>query len=262
MEAVQDLTLTGKTQTPEDAALQKALQERGQIPRHVAIIMDGNGRWARSRGRSRVKGHHEGVESVRDITEACAQLGVEILTLYTFSTENWQRPAHEVNALMKLLIHTVRREKRRLMDNDIRLQSIGDPLMLPSACREELDDAIEATAGNGRMTLNLALSYSGRWDILNAARALARQVQRGEISPDAIDDDTFAHQLTTADAPDPDLLIRTGGEQRISNFLLWEIAYAELYFTEQFWPDFRRPQLYQAFSDYQDRDRRFGRVRE
>ena len=258
--SVQELTITGEAQTSEDAAQQEALRRHGEIPRHIAIIMDGNGRWAVERGHSRVVGHHEGVVSVRDVTEACAQLGVGHLTLYTFSTENWHRPRVEVNALMELLVHTIRREKETLLRNDIRLRAIGDLAQLPERCREELEETMGATSGGARMTLHLALSYSGRWEIAAAARALARRVREGGLDPDAIDEEALAAHLSTGGLPDPELLIRTGGEHRVSNFLLWQLAYAELYFTEAFWPAFRRAQLYEAIRDYQRRERRFGRV--
>lgn len=224
--------------------------------------MDGNGRWARERGQNRVIGHHEGVESVRDVTEACAQLGVSYLTLYTFSTENWQRPTAEVDALMQLLIYTVRRETSTLQSNNIRLVTIGDVDQLPPACRAELDEAIASTAENDRMTLVMALSYSGRWEIARAARELARRVRDGELEPEEIDETLFSDALATAGLPDPDLLIRTGGEYRISNFLLWQLAYTEMYITDDFWPAFRRNELYEAIRSYQDRERRFGRVLE
>lgn len=253
-------TITGKAQTEEDASAQEALRRRGSLPRHIAIIMDGNGRWAKERGKMRVTGHREGVRSVRDITEACAQLGIEYLTLYTFSTENWYRPEHEVDALMELLIRTVRRERATLLENDVRLRTIGDIAQLPEACQRELQATKEETASNTRLTLSLALSYSGRWDILQAVRAIARRVERGELDPEAVDEALVAQMLTTAELPDPDLLIRTGGEQRLSNFLLWEMAYTELYFTDHFWPAFRREQLYEAIRSFQDRERRFGRI--
>ncbi len=224
--------------------------------------MDGNGRWAKARGQRRYHGHYEGVESVREITEACAEIGVEYLTLYTFSTENWYRPLSEVNALMQLLIRTLRGEKQTLMKNDVRLRTIGDVSKLPAACRKELEQAMADTADNKRMTLNLALSYSGRWELTEAVRTLARRVARGELDPEAIDEEMIGQTLGTAGMPDPDLLIRTGGEQRVSNFLLWQIAYTELYVTEAFWPAFRRPQLYAAIRDFQDRERRFGRVKD
>ena len=254
--------LTAEAQTPEDAAAQAALKARGEIPAHVACIMDGNGRWAKARGKRRVTGHREGVESVRDVTEACAQLGVGHLTLSTFSTENWARPPAEVTALMELLVRTVRREAGRLDRNDIRLGALGDLSRLPARARRELEEAIAMTADNRRMTLNLALSYSGRWEITRAVRRLAAAARDGRLDPDAITEADVAAALDTAGLPDPDLLIRTGGEMRVSNFLLWQIAYTELHVTETLWPDFRREALYAAIRDYQDRDRRFGRVKE
>ena len=245
----------------DDAAAQQALKLRGPIPRHVAIIMDGNGRWAKQQGKMRVFGHYEGVESGRDITEACAQIGVEYLTLYTFSTENWHRPSSEVEALMTLLIRTVRRERNTLLKNNIQLRAIGDINKLPDACRKEFEECIADTAQNSKMVLNLALSYSGRWDLVRATKQVAEKVQRGELDPDQIDDHVISQHLSTAHNPDPDLLIRTGGEYRISNFLLWEIAYSEIYVTQQYWPEFRRASLYKAIEDFQQRDRRFGRVK-
>lgn len=255
-----DIAENQDTRTAEDGAVQEALKERGEIPRHIAVIMDGNGRWARDRGQSRVVGHHEGVESVRDVTEACAQLGVEFLTLYTFSTENWNRPPKEVRALMRLLVHTIRRETETLIKNQIRLKAVGDLSKLPPEARRELADSVEKTRDNDRMTLIMAISYSGRLEIVQAARQLARRVQAGEIDPDAIDEQMFASALMLSGVPDPDLLIRTGGEFRISNFLLWELAYTEMYITDCFWPAFRRNQLYDAIRDFQNRERRFGRV--
>ena len=256
------IRLSKTAQTEEDAALQEALKARGEIPAHVACIMDGNGRWAESKGKRRVSGHKEGVESVRDITEACAQLGVEHLTLYTFSTENWNRPAAEVTALMELLVRTLRREADRLNKNDIRLQTIGDLSRLPERGQREMQEAMELTGDNKRMTLNLALSYSGRWEIARAAERLAQKVLATQLDPSEISEQMVAEELDTSSIPDPDLLIRTGGEHRISNFLLWQIAYTELYFSDLFWPDFRRDALYGAIRDYQDRDRRFGRVQQ
>lgn len=244
----------------EDQRLQNALLERGELPSHIACIMDGNGRWAQRRGKPRVVGHHEGVDSVRDVTEACAELGVEYLTLYTFSTENWERPDSEVEDLMELLVETVEEERSTLLENDIQLQTIGDLSQLPDPCRDVLVETMEMTVDHSRMTLTLALSYSGRWEILQAARTLAQKVQEGDMSPGEIDASLFEEQLDTAELPDPDLLIRTGGEYRLSNFLLWQSAYTELYITEQFWPDFRREELYGAIRNFQDRDRRFGRV--
>jgi undecaprenyl diphosphate synthase len=247
--------------TVSDEEQQQALKERGELPAHIACIMDGNGRWAQRREKARFVGHHEGVTSVREITEACAELGVENLTLYTFSTENWERPDQEVNALMELLIHTVEDERSTLMDNDIRLRTIGDLSELPTACQEALERTKADTADNDRMTLTLALSYSGRSEIVQALQVIARRVRDGDLSVDDIDEALISSHLDTAGMPDPDLLIRTGGEYRLSNFLLWQCAYTELFITEQYWPDFRRPQLYEAIRSFQDRDRRFGRVK-
>lgn len=256
----QEITANGGKSKTRDNALLDDLKERGEIPRHVAIIMDGNGRWARERGQSRVVGHHEGVESVREITESCARLGVEYLTLYTFSTENWNRPPAEVRALMRLLVHTIRRETETLIKNNIRLQAIGDLSKLPPEARRELTGSMQATAKNDGMTLVMAISYSGRLEIVEAARRLARRVQEGTLSPDDIDEQLFASSLMLGGVPDPDLLIRTGGEFRISNFLLWELAYTEMYITPCFWPAFRTAQLCEAIRDFQNRERRFGRV--
>jgi undecaprenyl diphosphate synthase len=222
--------------------------------------MDGNGRWAKQQGRTRVAGHREGVESVRDITEACAQLGVQHLTLYTFSTENWQRPPKEVVALMELLVRTIRREVGRLQENNIRVQTLGQLDRLPKRAAAEMREAEELTRNNTRMTLNLALSYSGRWELARAARLIAEKAAAGRLDPSSVDEDAIAAHLTTAGMPDPDLLIRTGGDLRVSNFLLWQLAYTEIYLTEQFWPAFRRTSLYAAVEDFQNRERRFGRV--
>jgi undecaprenyl diphosphate synthase len=243
-----------------DREAQAALAARGPIPGHVAIIMDGNGRWARERGLPRVQGHQEGAASVRDIAEASAQLGIGHLTLYTFSTENWQRPAAEVSALMHLLIRTLRREVRTLHENLIRLNAIGDLDKLPAGARRELDEVMRSTRDNDRMTIHLALSYSGRWDLTEAARAVARAVADGRLTPDEVGEDVICRNLSTAGVPDPDLLIRTGGDIRISNFLLWQAAYSELFFTGVYWPSFRRERFYEAIRSFQDRDRRFGRV--
>jgi undecaprenyl diphosphate synthase len=257
---------TTNTSAPPDASekqdqqRQQALRERGPLPAHIACIMDGNGRWAQERGQPRATGHHEGVTSVREITEACAELGVDFLTLYTFSTENWERPDAEINALMELLVSTVQKERDTLMENGVKLRTIGALSELPDTCEAALAETKRDTAENRRMTLTLALSYSGRWELLQAARALAAQAAAGEIDPDAIDAALLEEHLDTHGMPDPDLLVRTGGEYRLSNFLLWQSAYTELYITEDFWPDFRRPQLYGAIRSYQDRDRRFGRV--
>ena len=252
---------TGKT-TAADLAVQDELKARGEIPGHVAIIMDGNGRWAKGRGLPRVHGHQEGAASVRDIAEASAQLGIKLLTLYTFSTENWHRPLTEVNALMQLLIRSLRKEAETLHRNDIRLAAMGDLEKLPALAKKELDDVIASTATHERMTINLALSYSGRWDLVSAARQIATDVAEGRLKPEEVDESAVAERLATRGLPDPDLLIRTGGDVRISNFLLWESAYTEFHFTSTFWPGFRRESLYEAVRDYQDRDRRFGRVAE
>lgn len=249
-----------KAPPPGDTEQQEALRQRGEIPSHIAIIMDGNGRWAKKRGRNRFFGHTEGVASVRDIAEACAELGVQYLTLYTFSTENWQRPAIEVQSLMQLLVHTIRGERETLLKNNIRLNAIGDTGKLPPACRAQLEETIHATAGGDKMMLTLALSYSGRWELVNAMQAIARRIQAGELKPEEIDESTVEAHLCTVGMPDPALLIRTGGELRVSNYLLWQLAYTELYVTERFWPEFRRSNLYDAIRSYQDRERRFGRV--
>ena len=233
-----------------------------KLPKHIAIIMDGNGRWAKSHGKFRVYGHQSGVRSVREVAEGAAELGVECLTLYAFSTENWNRPKKEVNALMTLLVKTIRNETKTLMDNDIKLDAIGDRNTLPKDCIRELDEAMEITKNNSRMTLILALSYSAKWDIVNATKQIAQKAIEGEIDIDAIDETLINNTLTTYKYPHPELMIRTSGEQRISNFLLWEIAYSELYFTDVLWPDFRKEDLYKAILDYQNRERRFGKTSE
>ncbi len=233
-----------------------------KLPRHVAIIMDGNGRWAKEKGMPRVFGHRNGVKAVRDVTEGSAELGIEYLTLYAFSTENWSRPEDEVSALMGLLVETIKKEVKTLNDNSIRLQAIGDLSRLPKRSHQTLLDAIEETSGNSRMTLVLALNYSARWEILEAARSLANKAATGTLRPEDITEATFADALTTRNMPDSELLIRTSGEHRISNYLLWQIAYAELYFTPVLWPDFRREHLYEAIIDFQKRERRFGKTSE
>lgn len=257
-----DVQLTSGSQSEADEAAQQALAERGEIPTHIACIMDGNGRWAKSQGKRRAVGHREGVRSVRDITEACAQLGVKHLTLYTFSTENWERPRTEVRALMELLVRTLGRGVSRLHENNIRLHAFGELTRLPEKAARELEEAMKLTASNDRMTLHLALSYSGRWELAAAARSIAQKVHGGNLSPEEVTEDILSRHLALVDTPDPDLLIRTGGEMRISNYLLWQIAYTELYFTECFWPAFRREPLYEAIKSFQDRERRFGRVEE
>lgn len=233
-----------------------------KLPLHVAVIMDGNGRWAQRQGQLRVFGHQHGVKAVRDTTEAAAELGIKFLTLYAFSTENWNRPKEEVDALMELLIHTIHQEKETLNKNKIRLQAIGDMDALPPKCREELNAAIRDTATNDRMTLILALSYSSKWELSRAMRLIAEDVKAGRLNPASISEEHIADRLCTRDFPDPELLIRTSGEHRISNFLLWQIAYAEFYFTDKLWPEFGKEDFYAAIADYQSRERRFGLVSE
>lgn len=233
-----------------------------RLPKHIAVIMDGNGRWAKKQGAARVFGHKNAIKAVRDVTESCAELGVKYLTLYAFSTENWSRPKLEVNALMQLLVSTIRSEIKTLMDNEVRLETIGDTNSLPAKCQEELLEAKEITGGNKRMTLILALSYSGRWDIVNAARQMASDVKKGIANLNQINEESFAKYLNTSGMPDPELLIRTSGEQRISNFLLWQMAYTEFYMTDVLWPDFRKDNLYEAIISYQKRERRFGKISE
>lgn len=233
-----------------------------RVPQHVAIIMDGNGRWAKKQGLNRIFGHQNAITSVREATEAAAELGVKYLTLYTFSTENWDRPQAEVNALMELLVKSIESETPTLNKNGIRLISIGDKSRLPKSVARRLQSCIDETKDNTHMTLILALSYSSRWEMLEAVKQISAQVASGEISVNAIDDKLFASKLTTANIPDPDLLVRTSGEQRISNFLLWQIAYSELYFTDVFWPDFRKADFFKAIMSYQARERRFGKTGE
>lgn len=233
-----------------------------RLPKHIAIIMDGNGRWAKEQGKMRVFGHQKGVDAVREVTEAAAEIGIEYLTLYTFSTENWNRSSWEVDALMQLLSSTIRSELKTLTDNNIRLNAIGDLHRLPKYNYDALMDVMHSTSGNDRMTLTLCLSYSGRWDILNAMKKIAADVRSGIVAPEQIDESRIAKTLSTADMPDPELLIRTSGELRISNFLLWELAYSELYFTNKYWPDFGKEDLYEAIVNYQSRERRFGKTSE
>jgi|ERR1019366_3987871 undecaprenyl diphosphate synthase len=232
------------------------------LPKHIAIIMDGNGRWAKQHGADRIFGHENGVKSVRDTVEAAAEVGVNFLTLYAFSTENWNRPQEEVIALMQLLVHTINAETKTLNKNSIRLQAIGDLKSLPIDCYNELQEAIENTKNNTRMTLVLALSYSSRWEITNAVKQIAENVENKILSAAEINENTISSYLCTANIPDPELMIRTSGEHRISNFLLWQSAYTELYFTEKLWPDFGKEDLYQAILNYQTRERRFGKTSE
>ncbi|GAA4310627.1 isoprenyl transferase [Compostibacter hankyongensis] len=236
--------------------------DQQHLPAHVAIIMDGNGRWAKERGKDRLYGHHEGVQSVREVVEAAAELGVRYLTLYAFSTENWDRPTEEVNGIMELLVATIRREIETLQKNNIRLHVIGDEDMLPATCRQELREASALTAGNTGLNLIMALSYSSRWEITDAVKKIAAEAAAGRIRPAEISQELFRQYLCTRPFPDPELMIRTGGEHRISNFLLYQLAYAELYFTQARWPDFRKENFYEAILDYQTRERRFGKTSE
>ncbi len=236
--------------------------DKERIPRHIAIIMDGNGRWAKERGEDRVYGHHEGVVSVREIVNTCGELGVGYLTLYAFSTENWNRPKEEVDALMELLVNTIRKEVEELKKNNVRLHVIGDFKSLPDVCQTELNEAIDITAENTGLNLILALSYSSKWEILEATKQIADKFKKGEIEEADITDELFHAHLSTAKYPDPELMIRTSGEHRISNYLLYQLAYAELYFTDVHWPDFRKQSLYEAILDYQRRERRFGKTSE
>jgi len=232
--------------------------ERNKTPQHVAIIMDGNGRWATNRGKDRSEGHTEGVVSVRKIVEAAVAVGIPYLTVYTFSTENWNRPNAEVNALMSLMVAAIHRETPDLMKNNIRLMTIGDGSRLPDDVGRSLAECMKQTATNTGTTLVLALSYSSRWEIVDCVKRIVDDVQRKAINRDAIDEKMFSSYLTTCHLPDPDLLIRTGGEKRISNFLLWQLSYTELYFTDVLWPDFRENEFYEAILSYQQRERRFG----
>ena len=232
------------------------------MPRHIAIIMDGNGRWAQQRGMDRVMGHREGVETVRRIVEECGKLRIPYLTLYAFSTENWDRPQYEVEALMRLMSAAIRSEVPKLMENHVRLNAIGHLEDLPQVCQDELAEACQLTAPNDGITLTLSLSYSGRSELKYCMRALAQQVANGQLKPQDIEEQTITEHLYTAGMPEPDILIRTGGEQRISNFLLWQIAYAELFFTPVMWPDFNGQHLREIISQYQNRERRFGKTGE
>lgn len=231
-----------------------------RLPRHIAIIMDGNGRWAQEKGEDRLFGHLHGVESVRNIVEGCAEMGIEYLTLYAFSTENWDRPADEVTGLMELLVDTIRNEVPTLNKNNIRLHMIGDMNMLPESARNELKEALAETSVNTGLNLVMALSYSSRWELLNAVKNIATDVEKGVLQSENITQDTLQHYLCTHDFPDPELMIRTSGEYRISNFLLYQLAYSELYFTHTRWPDFRKENLYDAIIDFQNRERRFGKT--
>ncbi|HEU4607786.1 MAG TPA: isoprenyl transferase [Chitinophagaceae bacterium] len=231
-----------------------------RLPRHIAIIMDGNGRWAQEKGQDRLYGHFHGVESVRNIVEGCAELGVGYLTLYAFSTENWDRPEKEVTGLMELLVETIRKETETLNRNNIKLHVIGDMSMLPDEAKRALNESLQITSVNTGLNLVMALSYSSRWELVNAVKGIAADVKAGKVSVEEINQDTLQSYLATSAFPDPELMIRTSGEYRISNFLLYQLAYAELYFTGVRWPDFRKENLYEAILDFQNRERRFGKT--
>ncbi len=235
----------------------------GNLPAHIAVIMDGNGRWAKKQGALRIFGHHHGVKSVRDTVEGCVELGVKYLTLYTFSTENWNRPKLEVDGIMRLLVRTIGEEVPDLHKNNVRLKTIGELDSLPKSARKKLEDSIELTKNNTGLTLILALSYSGKWEIVQATKKIAEKIKAGSLTIDQISEDVFSQCLATEDAPDVDLMIRTGGDHRISNYLLWQLAYAELHFMDDlFWPEFRKQHLFDAIADYQQRERRFGKTSE
>jgi undecaprenyl diphosphate synthase len=235
---------------------------RQKVPQHIAIIMDGNGRWAKQQGENRIYGHYEGVNSVRAVVEAAGEVGVKFITLYAFSTENWNRPKEEVDALMELLVSTISAETPQLNKKNVRLQAIGNLNSLPPACLQELNESIDLTTNNTGLTLVLALSYSAKWELIDAVKQIATQVKNGELAIDDITEKQIEKCLCTKHIPDPELMIRTSGEHRISNFLLWQLAYAEFYFTDKLWPDFRKDDLYEAILNYQNRERRFGKTSE
>ncbi len=243
-------------------SLRKQILKQGDLPTHIAIIMDGNGRWAKARSLPRVAGHREGINSVREIVRICGEIGISYLTLYTFSSENWNRPKREVSAIMKLLLSTIKKEIKNLHKNNVRLSTIGNLEDLPSDSRQGMLDGIEMTKNNSGLNLNLALSYGSRQELLRAVRRIADKIQSGKMTQDQISEETISRELYTASVPDPDLLIRTGGEARISNFLLWQSAYTEFYMTDAFWPDFREKELLNSILDYQSRQRRFGQTGE
>ena len=251
-----------KKEALADELIQEELKKTGEIPTHIAIIMDGNGRWAKKRGLPRAAGHKRGVDTVRDIVEACAQIGVKYLTLYTFSTENWNRPKEEVSTLMRLLLSSLKARLDELTKNDIKLTCIGDLNSLPNEVQKQLRTDIERTKNNKRMTLNLALSYSGRWELIGAVKSILEQMYENKLTPEDISEQLISENLTTKDLPDPDLLIRTSGEFRVSNFLLWQIAYTEFVILDVLWPDFSRSHLYGAIKEFRERERRFGKVSE
>ena len=240
----------------------KANIDLHKVPAHIAIIMDGNGRWAKQQGENRIYGHYEGVNSVRDVVEAAGEVGVKYITLYAFSTENWNRPKEEVDALMELLVSTISAETPVLNKKNVRLQAIGNLNSLPAACLQELNESIDLTSKNTGLTLVLALSYSSKWELINAVKQIATDVKNGDLDSDQITEEHIEKYLCTKHIPDPELMIRTSGEHRISNFLLWQLAYAEFYFTDKLWPDFRKEDLYEAILNYQNRERRFGKTSE
>jgi undecaprenyl diphosphate synthase len=232
------------------------------VPQHIAVIMDGNGRWAKKKGAMRIFGHRNAVKAVREVTEGCGEVGVKYLTLYAFSTENWSRPKDEVEGLMELLVNTLKEEIKSLMENRVKLITIGETSHLPGDCQKNLAWAMEETKNNTGLTVILALSYSGRWELKEAVKTIAQEVKNGSLDPESITEESIGKHLQTAGIPDPELLIRTSGEMRISNFLLWQIAYTELYITPTLWPDFRKEHLYEAIWSYQQRERRFGKTSE
>ncbi|MDR1523625.1 MAG: isoprenyl transferase [Tannerella sp.] len=236
--------------------------DKSKLPQHVAVIMDGNGRWAKRHGRDRSEGHREGVVSVRKVVEAAVAIGLKYLTVYTFSTENWSRPDEEIRTLMTIMVAAIHRETPDLMKNNVRLMAIGDTMRLPGDVRDTLSECLEKTSVNTGTTLVLALSYSSRWELVQAAKCIAENVREGKIDSENVNEILFSSYLTTRNIPDPDLLIRTGGEKRISNFLLWQLSYAELYFTDIYWPDFRENEFYESILSYQQRERRFGKTSE
>lgn len=245
--------------SPEDM---EHVLDKEKMPQHIAIIMDGNGRWAKKKGQQRFFGHRKAMKSIRETLEACGHWGIKYLTLYGFSTENWNRPRLEVNAIMQVITQALQNEQKNLMKNNVRLHVIGDPTRLPKNCQRELQSVMEATANNTALHFTLALSYSGRWEITQAVRNIAQQVKEGKLEPEDINETVLSQYLSTAEHPDPELMIRTSGESRLSNFLLWQLAYAELFFTPVLWPDFRREHLEEALLSYQQRERRFGKTGE
>ena len=242
--------------------IEDSIINKNNIPKHIAIIMDGNGRWAKAHSLPRIAGHKEGIDSVRAITKKCGDIGVKHLSLYTFSSENWSRPIKEVKALMGLLLLTIRREIKDLNKNNVRLTTIGNMSDLPDDARKGMEEGLKITENNSGLNLILALSYGGRQEILKMVQSIARKAINGEIEPEKLSESDIVNELDTAKIPDPDLLIRTGGDQRISNFLLWQIAYSEIYVTDTYWPEFKEKELLDAVADFQDRERRFGRISE